>query len=103
MTIMGIDWERTWMVNEKTESEIGKLPAVEGLITGKHPVAELGVNIGYSLDYGRGKCSVTIQLQCDQTYDKIEEAEKIALALAEKYADDGMSNYVIPRLQTVET
>jgi hypothetical protein len=54
------------------------------------PEARVAVNIGYGFDFGKGKCSVTISLACDQTEEVIDMAADMAMNKADQLADEGM-------------
>lgn len=63
------------------------------------PEARLAATIGYGLDFGKGKCSVTVSLSCDQTEDMIDLAADMALHKADELADRGMQ-IVMERLES---
>lgn len=52
--------------------------------------ARIAVNIGYGFDYGKGKCSVTVSIACDQTEEMIDMAGDLAMHKADQLADEGM-------------
>lgn len=52
--------------------------------------ARISANIGYSYDFGRGKCSVLVSLACNQDTDTIEQAVDIAMQIADTCAAEGM-------------
>jgi hypothetical protein len=54
------------------------------------PEARVAVSIGYGLDFGKGKCSVTVSLACDQTEEMIDMAADMAMHKADQLADEGM-------------
>jgi hypothetical protein len=62
------------------------------------PEARVAGQIGYGLDFGKGKCSVTVSLACDQTEDMIDLAGDMALHKADELADVGM-RIVMGRLE----
>jgi len=65
----------------------GKAP--EGLMQ-KDGAASVAATAGYAVDYGRGKCSVTVTLQCDQNSAAITQAFHLAFDAARTMAIDGM-------------
>lgn len=59
--------------------------------------ARIAVTIGYGFDFGKGKCSVTVSVACDQTEDMMDLAADMAMHKADQLADIGM-NLVNARL-----
>ena len=56
--------------------------------------AHVGVTIGFSTDYGKAKCTVSITVTCAQNLDEIERAADMCMTEAERLANEGMSRIV---------
>jgi hypothetical protein len=52
--------------------------------------AEVSATMGYAFAYGKGKCSVTVTLSCDQEAAIIDLAADMALRKADMLAQEGM-------------
>lgn len=52
--------------------------------------ANVAVTMGYGFAFGKGKCSVTISLKCDQDEKTINHAAYLATCRADELAREGM-------------
>ena len=62
---------------------------LQKLIKGKGQ-AGITTTIGFSLEYGAAKASVSVHLTCDQDAETLDRAAKHALDRAKNYADYAM-------------
>lgn len=52
--------------------------------------ANVAATMGYAFAYGKGKCSVTVSLKCNQEDDTINKAGYLAMCKADELAQEGM-------------
>jgi hypothetical protein len=52
--------------------------------------ASVAATMGYGFAYGKGKCSVTVSLKCDQSAEVIDRAASLAMYKADELAQEGM-------------
>jgi len=68
--------------------EVGAMSLPE--LNKKDGNARVGVTMGFAFEYGAGKCTATVSLQCDQDEDVLDQAADIAMLKAEEIALSGM-------------
>ena len=52
--------------------------------------AGITTTVGFSLDFGKAKASVSVHLSCDQNEDSIKKAAELSLVKAAEFADYAM-------------
>jgi hypothetical protein len=50
----------------------------------------ISATMGYSLNFAKGKASVTVTLKCDQVRDTLDRAADMALSKADELAAEGL-------------
>ena len=81
-------FQRTVEVGNEEQSDCGTLDFPD-LCAGDDN-AHVAANIGYALNFSRGKSSVTVSLRCDQKSDVIDRAGDMALSKADELAVEGL-------------
>lgn len=66
-----------------------EMDELQALTKGKGQ-AGITTTIGFSLEYGAAKASVSVHLTCDQDTETLDKAAKLSLEKAKSYADYAM-------------